>query len=58
VNGRDVIAATGLDQGPAVGRILDAIEEAIAAGELHTREDALAFAKTLADTAKREDVTR
>ena len=38
----------GLDPGPAIGRILDAIDEERAAGTISTREEALAFARELA----------
>ncbi len=48
VDGRDVIGATGLAPGPAVGRVLDAVEEAAATGEVRTREEALALARALA----------
>jgi len=38
----------GLPPGPEIGRILAAIDEERAAGTISTREDALAFARTLA----------
>jgi Poly A polymerase head domain/Probable RNA and SrmB- binding site of polymerase A len=38
----------GLEPGPAVGRILEAIDEERAAGTISTREQALALARTLA----------
>jgi tRNA nucleotidyltransferase/poly(A) polymerase len=38
----------GLEPGPAIGRILDAIDEERAAGTISTREDALALARELA----------
>jgi tRNA nucleotidyltransferase/poly(A) polymerase len=38
----------GLDPGPAVGRILEAIDEERAAGTISTREQALELARTLA----------
>jgi hypothetical protein len=38
----------GLEPGPAIGRILDAIDEERAAGTISTREEALALARTLA----------
>ena len=44
IDGRDLMQALGLPQGPDVGRLLNAIEEARAAGEITTREDALALA--------------
>jgi tRNA nucleotidyltransferase/poly(A) polymerase len=39
----------GLGPGPAIGRILDAIDEERAAGTITTREEALDLARTLAD---------
>jgi tRNA nucleotidyltransferase/poly(A) polymerase len=39
----------GLEPGPAIGRILDAIDEERAAGTISTREDALELARALAD---------
>jgi hypothetical protein len=38
----------GLEAGPAIGRILAAIDEERAAGTISTREEALAFARTFA----------
>ena len=38
----------GLDPGPAIGRILDLIDEERAAGTISTREEALALARSLA----------
>jgi tRNA nucleotidyltransferase/poly(A) polymerase len=38
----------GLDPGPAIGRILDVIDEERAAGTISTREEALALARELA----------
>ncbi|MEX2229574.1 MAG: HD domain-containing protein, partial [Dehalococcoidia bacterium] len=48
VDGRMVIAATGLAPGPVIGRILEALEEAAATGEVSTVEEALALARQLA----------
>lgn len=47
VDGRAVMEATGLGPGPDVGRILTAIDEAAAAGELTSAADAIALALTL-----------
>ena len=38
----------GLEPGPAIGRILDAIDEERAAGTISTRDEALALARELA----------
>ena len=38
----------GIEPGPEIGRILDAIDEERAAGTISTREDALELARTLA----------
>ena len=45
VGGHDLIEGLGLAPGPQIGVLLDGIREAQAAGEVRTREDALAFAK-------------
>ncbi len=47
VNGRDLMRELGLPEGPEVGRLLEAIREAQAAGEVTTREEALALARRL-----------
>lgn len=44
LNGRDLIEALHIPAGPEVGRILRLIQEAQAAGDISTREEALAFA--------------
>jgi hypothetical protein len=43
LNGREVMAAFALQPGPRVGRLLEAIREGQAAGEILTKEDALRF---------------
>ncbi|HEY7269825.1 MAG TPA: hypothetical protein VH951_08350, partial [Dehalococcoidia bacterium] len=48
INGRDLMQTLGLPQGPEVGRLIAAIEEARAAGEVTTREEALDLARSLA----------
>jgi putative nucleotidyltransferase with HDIG domain len=45
VDGNELIAALGLDPGPEVGRLLRLLEEAQAAGETTTAEEALALAR-------------
>lgn len=45
VNGNDLMAALSLEPGPHIGRLLEAIREAQAMGELSTREEALEFAR-------------
>ena len=47
VDGREVMAAFGLAPGPEVGRLLDGIREAQAAGEVRSREEALQLAGRL-----------
>ncbi len=44
LNGRDLMGALGLAPGPEIGRLLEAIREAQAAGEIETRQAALALA--------------
>ncbi len=45
VNGNDVILAYGLEPGPLIGQVLEAIREAHATGKVSNREEALAFGK-------------
>jgi poly(A) polymerase len=45
VTGHDLMDALGLTPGPLVGRLLEAVQEAQAAGEITTREQALALAR-------------
>jgi putative nucleotidyltransferase with HDIG domain len=45
LSGNDLIAALGLEPGPEVGRLLDAIDQAAFAGEVRTRDEALALAR-------------
>jgi putative nucleotidyltransferase with HDIG domain len=47
VNGRELMGALGLAPGPEVGRLLEAIREAQASGEVETRQEALALAARL-----------
>ncbi len=47
VDGEELMAALGLRQGPDVGRLLDHLVEAQAAGDVATRDDALALARDL-----------
>jgi hypothetical protein len=43
VDGHDVIDRFGIGPGPKVGEVLEAVREAQAAGEITTREEALAY---------------
>lgn len=54
VTGHDVMAALGIGPGPEVGRLLRAVEEAHGAGEIHTREDALALVQRLGAPSVRQ----
>jgi hypothetical protein len=45
VTGHDLMTALGLAPGPLVGRLLEAVQEAQAAGEVTTREQALALVR-------------
>ncbi|HEC33690.1 MAG TPA: HD domain-containing protein [Chloroflexi bacterium] len=47
IAGRDLMAELGLKEGPQVGRLLEAVREAQAAGEICTREEALALVRRL-----------
>lgn len=50
IDGRGVMAATGIPPGPAVGRILLTIEEAVAAGDVGSSEEAMDLARLLASS--------
>ena len=45
VRGDDLIAELGIEPGPEVGRLLEAIDEAAFAGEVRTRDEALVLAR-------------
>lgn len=47
VDGRTLMAALGLTPGPRVGELLAAIAEARAMGDVHTQDEALAYAERL-----------
>ncbi len=47
VTGNDLMTELGLDAGPEIGRLLEALREAQAAGEIETRDEALALAAQL-----------
>jgi putative nucleotidyltransferase with HDIG domain len=47
VSGRDLLAELELSPGPEIGRLLEVLREAQAAGEVRTREEALALAKRI-----------
>jgi putative nucleotidyltransferase with HDIG domain len=51
VTGDDLMAELGLEAGPEIGRLLEAVREAQAAGEVTTREQALALAGRLSKAA-------
>lgn len=48
LNGNDIMALPGISPGPLVGNLLREIDEAHAAGEIATREEAFALARQLA----------
>jgi poly(A) polymerase len=47
LTGRDIIEALDVTPGPEVGRLLSAVEEAIGAGEVTTKDGALEMARRL-----------
>lgn len=51
LDGDELMRELGLYPGPRVGEILEALREAQAAGEVNSREEALAFARTTKDHA-------
>jgi len=49
MDGRDIMEAFGVEEGPAVGRIMERISEGVEAGEVSTREDAVGYVKRWLD---------
>ena len=47
LTGGDLMSTLGIGPGPEVGRLLAKLEEALASGEVATRDDALAFVRRL-----------
>jgi poly(A) polymerase len=47
VTGNDIMQTLGIAPGPGLGRLLEAVEEAIGAGEISTREEALEYVAAL-----------
>ncbi len=47
ITGHDLMTELGLDAGPKIGRLLEALREAQAVGEVKTRDEALALASQL-----------
>jgi putative nucleotidyltransferase with HDIG domain len=45
VDGHDLMGELDIEPGPQIGLLLDSLREAMAAGEIETREDALALAR-------------
>jgi poly(A) polymerase len=54
VDGDALMSALGLSPGPEVGRLLDAIDEAYAVGELSTQDEAFDLARKLLGEAEHE----
>ncbi|MBI4266762.1 MAG: HD domain-containing protein [Chloroflexi bacterium] len=55
IDGHDLINIFGLTPGPRIGELLEAVREAQAAGEINTREEALAYIGHLISAAKLKD---
>jgi poly(A) polymerase len=55
VDGHLLMEALGLEPGPLVGRLLDVVQEAQAAGEIATQEEALALSREVLAKLKREE---
>jgi len=47
LDGRDLMRELGLEEGPQIGQLLEAVREAQVEGKVGTREEALAFAKAI-----------
>lgn len=54
VSGHDLMRALDLPPGPEIGRLLDLLREAVAAGEIRTREEALDLARESAGRVSEE----
>jgi len=54
INGYDIINSFGLKPGPEVGRLLEAVKEAHACGEITTRDEALAYAQSLLSSGEED----
>jgi len=50
LTGGDVMAALGLEPGPQIGRLLESLREAQAAGEVRTRGEALTLVKRIVES--------
>lgn len=50
LSGYDIMNRFGLDAGPAIGKILEALREAQASGEVKDREEALSFVRKILQT--------
>ncbi len=55
ITGGDLIAAFGLEPGPQIGRLLELLREAQAAGEVRTREEALTLTRRVLDRGLPDD---
>ena len=49
IDGHDIIRAFGMNQGPRVGQLLEAVKEAQATGEVNSRQQAIDYAKRWLD---------
>ncbi len=47
LNGSEIIELLGIQPGPEVGRLINALREAQAVGEVHTREEAISYLQQL-----------
>jgi hypothetical protein len=47
ISGRDLISGIGLEPGPQIGRLLEAVREAQAVGEVRTRDEAMELVRSL-----------
>lgn len=52
VNGKELMRTLGLPPGPRIGELLEAIREARAAGEIHTKQEALKLARRKVESGK------
>ncbi|MCD6311514.1 MAG: glycosyltransferase [Elusimicrobia bacterium] len=57
LSGNDVMAELGISPGRLVGRIIDAVEEARASGNVKTKEEAVKYAEEIKDSVPLMDVS-
>jgi poly(A) polymerase len=55
IDGHDIMHSFGINQGPQVGELLEAVKEAQAAGEVNSREQAIDYIKRLLEEKRKHN---